>query len=109
MTVSVAGNTASSSDFASVSNFTLTIAANQPSGNATFTLNPVNDSVDESDETISVSGTTSATGLTVTGTEVTITDDDTRGVMVTPTTLSIQEGGQRHVHSSIDLTADGYL
>ena len=92
VTVSVAGGTASSSDFSSVPNFTLTIAANQPSGNATFTLNPVNDSVDENDEIVSVTGTSSATELTVNGTEVTITDDDTRGVIVTPTTLLIEEG-----------------
>ena len=92
VTVTVAGNSASNSDFAAVSNFTLTISANQASGNATFTLSPVNDGIDENNETVEVSGTTTANGLTVTGTEVTITDDDTRGVTVDPASLTVNEG-----------------
>ena len=87
VTVSVSGGTAASTDFAAVSNFTLTIAANQQSGTATFTLSPVNDSIDEADETVSVNGTTSASGLTIEGTTITITDDDTRGVTVSPMEL----------------------
>ena len=93
VSVSVSGGTASSTDFAPVGAITLTIAANQTSGEATFTLSPVNDAIDENDETVSVSGTTTAIGLTVPGTEVTITDDDTRGVTVTPTILAVDEGG----------------
>ena len=93
VTVSVSGGTASSTDFAPVGAITLTIAANQTSGEATFTLSPVNDEIDDNDETVTVSGTTTAIGLTVPGTEVTITDDDTRGVTVTPTILVIDEGG----------------
>ena len=92
VSVSVSGGTASSTDFASVDAITVTIGANQSSGTATFTLSPVNDAIDENDETVSVSGTTSVTGLSITSTQVTITDDDTRDVTVTPPTLSVGEG-----------------
>ena len=90
VTVSVgkSGDSATSgTDYTSVNNFTMTIAAEQASGTGTFTLTPTDDSVAEGDETISVTG--SATGLTVTDAEVTITDNDT-----TPTglTLSVSPG-----------------
>ena len=96
VTVSVAGDTATApADFAVVADFELTIAAGELSGAETFTLAPVNDDVDEDDETVTVSGAVAdaAAGLTVTGTQVTITDNDTRGVTVTPTTLQVTEGG----------------
>ena len=70
---------------------TLTIAAGDTSGTATLTFKPVDDAVDESDETVIVKGETS--GLPVTPATLTITDDDTRGVTVTPVTLTIDEGG----------------
>ena len=70
---------------------TLTIQGGMTSGTADLTLTPVDDDVDEDDETVTVGGT--ATNLTVKGTTVTIIDDDERGVGVTPTTLSFNEGG----------------
>ena len=69
------GSATSGTDFAVVETFFLTISANQISGTATFTLSPVNDAIDEEDETVSVSGT--AGGLNVTPASITITDDDT--------------------------------
>ena len=75
VTVSVAGETAAAGDdFSSVSDFTLTIEADEPSGSATFTLTPVDDAAEEDDETLVVSGTTS--DLTVDPATLTITDDD---------------------------------
>ena len=64
----------SGTDYAAVADFDLTIAAGKTSGKGTFTLTPTDDTEIEGDETITVSGT--ATGLTVTGTEVTLEDDD---------------------------------
>ena len=64
------------SDYATVNDLTMSIAAGNTADTATFTLTPTDDAVVEGDETLSVSGTTTATGLTVTGTEVTLTDDD---------------------------------
>ena len=52
-------------DYATVSDFTVTIGAGATSGTGTFTLTPTQDLLGEGDETISVGGT--ATGLTVTG------------------------------------------
>ena len=96
VTVSVAGDTATAAaDFAAVADFELTIAAGELSGAETFTLAPVNDDVDEADETVTVSGAVAdaAAGLTVTEAQVTITDNDDRGVTVSPTKLEVTEGG----------------
>ncbi len=54
--VSVSAGTASADDFAAVADFTLTIPAGQSSGTVTFTLSPVDDSLDEDAETVSVGG-----------------------------------------------------
>ena len=64
----------SGTDFAAVDHVTLTIAAGSTSGTAIFTLTPTDDSDVEADETVSVTG--SATGLSVTATSITITNDD---------------------------------
>ena len=95
VTVSVAAGTATeTTDYAPVTDDTLTIPAGETSGTATFTLFPVDDDVDEDDETVTVSGT-AASGLTVTPTSLTVTiaDDDERGVVAHPTALTVAEGG----------------
>ena len=90
VTVSVGGGTATSgTDYTAVSDFTVTIPKETASGTGTFTLTPTNDAIAEDDETIDVTGT--ATGFTVTKAQVTLTDDDTAGV-VAPETVSVTEG-----------------
>ena len=79
-------------DYGTVSDFTLTIAAGATSGTATFSLVPTNDDVDEDAETLTVGGNTTAQGLTIAGDEVTITDDDERGVAVSRSSLTVSEG-----------------
>ena len=83
--------TTAGGDYESASG-TLTINAGATSGTVSVTVN--GDEVDEPDETFTVTlsnpsnaklGDAEATG--------TITDDDTRGVTVTPTALTIAEGG----------------
>ena len=74
-------------DYQAVSNFSLTIPAGDTRGTGTFTLTPEQDTVAESDEEITVEG--SATGLAVTRTELTLTDDDTASTGVT---LSVVPG-----------------
>ena len=87
-------------DFAVVDAFEVTIPAGAASGSATFTLSPVSDDVDEDDETLSLtgqvveSGTPVVDALPVTGATVTIVDDDSRGVEVSTTALTVEEGGQ---------------
>ena len=77
VTVSVGdtGTATSGTDYAAVTDFDLTITKGQTSGTATFTLTPTQDTLVEGSETIGVAG--SATGLTVNGADLTLTDDDT--------------------------------
>ena len=93
VTISVVPGTAAADDFAAVTSFPLTIPALATSGTADFTLKPVDDAVDEDDETVTVTGTTAVAGLTVATPlpAVTITDDDTRGVAVSETALTVTE------------------
>ena len=75
-------------DYATVSNFTITIAAGQTSKTGTFTLTPTQDTATEGDETITVAGSTSS--VAVDETSVTLTDDD--GATVTVNDASASEG-----------------
>ena len=81
VTVGQSGDSATSgTDYAAVADFDVVISTGQNSGTGTFTLTPTNDTLVESDETITVSGTTA--DLTVTGTEVTLTDDEAKPYVV---------------------------
>ena len=78
VTVSVGSGTAiSGTDFGAVPNFDITIAAGDASKAGTFDLTPTDDTVNEEDETIEVTGTSGA--LTITPATVTITDNDASG------------------------------
>ena len=92
--MSVAAGTASADDFAAVADFTLTIPALATSATAEFTLIPVDDDVAEGNETVTVSGTTTASGLTVAApaATVTITDNDTVTVSFAPAAATATEG-----------------
>ena len=73
--VSVAGSgTATAVDFVAVSPFDIEIAAGTESGSETFTLTPTDDTADETDETITVSGVSGS--LTVNSDTISLTDDD---------------------------------
>ena len=75
VTVSVGGGTAiSGTDYGAVSNFDITIAAGDESNTGTFDLTPIDDVLDEANESINVAGT--AGSLTITSTTVTINDND---------------------------------
>ena len=76
LTVSGSG-VAGAVDFTPVTPFTLTIPPNVASGQATFTLTPLDDGVDETDETVTVSGAVAALpSLVVNAATLTLTDDD---------------------------------
>ena len=68
-------------DYGTVADLSVTINAGAPSATATFRLSPTDDTYGEGDEQISVSAT--ASGLTVTGTQLTIADDETASTVVT--------------------------
>ena len=80
-------------DYGTVGDVTLTITAGATRGTATFVLAPAGDDLVEDDEFVSVTGTTTATGVTVEGTELAIIDDDTHGVTVSRASLTVTEGG----------------
>ena len=95
VSVGASGDTATEGmDYATVGELTLTIEAGATEGTTTFALTPTDDAVDEDDaETLSVTGTTAASGLEVVPTAVTIADDDARGVTVSAATLTVPEEG----------------
>ena len=104
VTVGAAGDgAAEGTDYATVNDLTLTIGTGQTSGTATFTLTPTNDTLGEGDETISVTGTTTVPGLTVTGTELTITDDDSVSTEV-ELTVSLSSVEENAAGTSVTVT-----
>ena len=95
--VQVVGGTATEgTDFTSVGDFTLTIPAGEVSGTASFTLTPVDDGlVEDALETITVSATTLAIGLTVAppgGVTLQLRDSNVREVSIVPTEIVLDEG-----------------
>ena len=84
VTVRVAAATATSADFTAVEAFTLEIAAWDQTGPATFTLTPVDDALDEPNETVTVSGTAPDLSDGVTSATLTITDNDNPPTRVPP-------------------------
>ena len=109
VTVSVGASTDSATegtDYTTVEDFTLTIDGGQTSGTATFTLTPRNDTLGEGAEQISVGGTTTAAGLTVTGTELTIIDDDSASTEVA---LSVRPRSVAEDAAGTSVTVTGTL
>ena len=97
------GTATSGTDFAAVTGFTITIAANSQSNTGTFTLTPTQDTVNEPDETVAVGGTTTVSGFAVTGTTVGITDDDaspTVTLSLSDTSIA-EDGGVTTVTASL--------
>ena len=86
--------TAASSDYLAAAN-PLIIPASQKSGTSQIVVLPIDDQVAEGDETIEVRGSTSFRGQTVESAYVTITDDDSVGITITPTDLTIREGSSK--------------
>ena len=84
---------AETGDFVPVANVPLTILADQTSGTAQFTFEPVDDDVDEGDERVWVLGEASGTTLAVSGAEdLTILEDDAKGIVLSRTAVSPTEG-----------------
>ena len=77
-------------DYATVADFNVTIAANSTSGTGTFKLTPTNDTSVEGDETIGITG--SGALMTVTGTNLKITDDDVRTIALSANKTTVSEG-----------------
>ena len=92
VTLATAGGTAIHSTDYRPSQGLLTIPAGARTGSAPFLVEPIDDQLDEDDETLSIGGSPSLRSLNVQSAVITITDDDTAGVAITPNALSIDEG-----------------
>ena len=93
-------------DYAEVSDFTVTIPGGVLEGTGTFSLSPTNDVVAEGGEAISVAGSTTAVGLTVTGTTVRLTDDEAAPTQVT---LSVEPGAVAEGDAATTVTVTATL
>jgi len=92
-------------DYAAVADFAVTIPAGAASASGTFSLDPTDDDIDENSETISVTGT--AGDLEVTGTTVTVTDDDTAAIVLMPDSIEIPMGEQRDYEVALSSEPSG--
>ena len=103
VSVSVTGGTATSgTDYAAVSDFTVTIGAGSASGTATLSFDPAEDSLYEGDETVILTG--SATDLTSGTARLTITDNDTPPTAIT-LSLSPNSVGEGAAATNVTVTA----
>ena len=100
--VRLGGTAVEGDDFALSGGRVVTIAANARAGSATLTLTPTDDRLLEMDETIELHGSTP--GLTVSGTELTLVDDEVQPQVVlsvdADTLLESDTGGK-----SVQVTA----
>ena len=104
--ITVTGSgTASAVDFTPVSNFNIVVPAGASSGSETFTLTPENDSVDETDETITVASTSSLVNGTDT---ISLRDNDSAPIGIslgaTPYVAQENEGAEEF---TVTATVDG--
>ena len=93
----------SGTDYASVTDFEITIPAGSRSAGKTFSLDPTDDTLDEDTETISVEGTSDS--LSITKATINLTDDDDEPVL-TIDGSSVEEGdsGSKTLTFTITLT-----
>ena len=88
--VAVGGGTAmEGTDYSTVNDFNIALASGSTSATGTFTLTPINDTIVEGTETLSVSGT--ATGLAVASATISITDDESASATLSATPSKVRE------------------
>ena len=103
--VSVAGSgTATAVDFAAVTDFDVEIAAGAASQTGTFTLTPTDDALDEADETVTVSG--SSSGLTVNPATISLTDNDASPTLsIDSPSVTEGDSGAKNLTFTVTLSA----
>ena len=106
VSLAVVNGTAADSDYLAAAN-PLIIPASQKSGTSQIVVLPIDDQVAEGDETIEVRGSTSFRGQTVESAYVTITDDDSVGITITPADLTIERRLKQRLRDSVDERAVG--
>ena len=90
----------SGADYAAVAKFTFTVTAGQSSASGSFSLEPTDDTLDEADETLSVTGTSGS--LEITPASITITDDDPEPTVSVADATAVVEGDDPAV--TVDMT-----
>ena len=90
VTLTVSSVTATDADYTYLP-AELLIQSGQAEGTGTLLLVPTDDLIDEDDETLEVRGVIHVPGLTVSALQVVITDNDSAGVTITPTSLTVLE------------------
>ena len=108
LTVTLKGVTQRSESYTAFLFTPLRIEAGQSSGTATVWLSGTDDDVEDEDETVTFEGTSDHPDLTVVSTRLTIANDDTSGVRVSTTSLTVREGKRQHYFISLatEPTAD---
>ena len=108
VTVSLMGNTPRSQSYLATLFTPLRIEAGQSSGTATLYLSGTDDDVEDEDETLTIDGMSDHPDLMVVSTQLTVTNDDTSGVRVSTTTLTVREGERQRYSISLasEPTAD---
>ena len=90
VTLTVSSVTATDADYTYLP-AELLIQSGQAEGTGTLLLVPTDDLVDEDDEVVEVRGINHVPGLKVSAQQVVITDNDSAGVTITPTSLTVLE------------------
>ncbi len=80
----------------------LVITAGESSGTSSMLYAGLNDDVDDEDETVEVRGDSSNPHLQVVSGEVVVKDDDTAGVSIWPSSLSVEEGRRQNYTIELD-------
>ena len=96
------GGTASSDDYSVGGSQTIEVEPGKQTGETTLTFAPTDDALVEDEETIEISGR--ATGLTVTGAEITLQDNDER-VTSAELSLSDEEIAEGETSALVTVTA----
>ncbi len=91
-TVNLKGDTQRSQSYTAYLFSPLSIQAGQSSGTADLWIIGTDDDVDDEDETVTIEGASDDPDLTVVSTQLTIANDDTSGVRVSRTSLTVREG-----------------
>ena len=80
----------------------LVITAGESSGTSSMLYAGLNDDVDDEDETVEARGDSSNPDLQVVSGEVVVKDDDTAGVSIWPSSLSVGEGRRKNYTIELD-------
>ncbi len=97
-------------DYDNVADITVTIAAGATSATGTFSITPMQDTASEGNETVTVSGTTTLSGVTVMPATLTILDDDqSASIFATDPSPLTEAAGLNGRTVTVDLSAAEYV